>query len=56
MTLLLMKKLSDLWEKYPDLRFCQLINNLTCKSWDFYYVSDEELEKLIDDVMENGFY
>jgi hypothetical protein len=34
--------LEAVWQKYPDLRLCQLIVNATNKN-DPYYVSDPEL-------------
>ena len=43
----LLSKLEQCWNKNPDLRFGQLILNIT-KNKDFFYTSDSEFEKMID--------
>lgn len=40
----LLARLLDLWDEYPDLRFCQLVSNITNKL-DIYYVDDRTFEK-----------
>ncbi len=50
----LLMKLQELWEKYPDMRFMQLINNLqTREGNDMFYVEDDMFIELIDHF--NGF-
>ena len=45
-----------LWNKYPDLRFMQLINNLQCAYGnDMYYVEDDKFKDLIELLTEMGF-
>ena len=41
--------LSTVWEKVPDWRFCQIIENIKRYSGksDLFYVEDEEFERLI---------
>ena len=42
-------KFSLLWEEMPDMRFCQLVSNLTNKD-DIFYVEDTEFEKMLDEM------
>lgn len=42
----LIEDLHDLWKRYPDMRLCQLIVNLT-NSTDPFYVEDTALEQAI---------
>lgn len=39
----LLKRLQDLWEKFPDLRLGQMITSLASKSDNIYYMEDEEI-------------
>jgi hypothetical protein len=39
---------------YPDLRFCQLMSNLT-KNSDDYYLTDDDYLKHLQSVIKNGF-
>jgi uncharacterized protein YihD (DUF1040 family) len=45
--------IKDEWEKSPDLRFCQLVNNiiypLTDSGRDIFYIEDDEFEYLINE-------
>jgi len=43
----ILKKLQELWEKYPDLRLGQLIMNIDGTNQDFWHVEDSEWEKKI---------
>lgn len=45
----ILKRLEKVWEKYPDLRLGQLILNV-CENPLLYYIEDEELLKLIEEV------
>jgi len=42
----ILQRLEQVWEKYPDLRFGQLILNVLRN--DFYYVEDEELAQRVE--------
>lgn len=42
----LLKKIEQIWKEYPDLRFCQLIGNVT--PYDNYWVEDDDLEKRLE--------
>lgn len=42
-------KFTLLWEEIPDMRFCQLVSNLTNKD-DIFYIEDTEFEKMLDDM------
>ena len=42
----ILERLQKVWEKYPDLRFGQLVLNVLRN--DFYYVEDEELVSRIE--------
>ena len=48
----IIKLLQEYWEKYPDLRLCQLISNLhgTGKQ-DIFFTEDDELEKLLKEEL-----
>jgi uncharacterized protein YihD (DUF1040 family) len=39
----LLKRLQDLWEKFPDLRLGQMITSLASKSDNIYFMEDEEI-------------
>ena len=42
------KKLTEVWSKYPYLRFGQLISNVTGDYEDTFYVTDIEFLDLLD--------
>ena len=45
-----------LWNKYPDWRFMQLMNNLQrAYGNDMFYVEDQKLKELIELLTEMGF-
>ena len=44
-------KFALLWEEMPDMRFCQLVSNITNKD-DIFYVEDTEFEKMLDEMSE----
>jgi uncharacterized protein YihD (DUF1040 family) len=46
----ILDKLQEIWERYPDLRFGQLIMNLF-KDYELFYMEDEELMQEIEDLI-----
>lgn len=42
-------KLQLLWEEMPDMRFCQLVSNITNKN-DIFYIEDTEFEKMLGNM------
>lgn len=51
-----MLKLEELWNKYPDWRFMQLICNMQSKCGnDMFYAEDELLIEYIKELEEKGF-
>ena len=42
-----LRLIEELWRKTPDLRFCQLIDNITCEIPDIYHIEDEEFSKMV---------
>ncbi len=53
----LLRKLGRLWEKHPEMRLGQLVDNLAFKATrkGSFYVSDKDLEGGIDTVLADGF-
>ncbi len=55
-----LRKLSELWKMIPDLRFSQLYTVVVIqardkfKIEDIYYLEEDQLEKIINDIIENG--
>lgn len=50
----IMKKLHQVWARYPDLRFYQLVENIQNElDWPMFYIEDDEFEELIDKCLEN---
>jgi hypothetical protein len=55
-----LRKLSELWKIIPDLRFPQLYTVIAIqakdkfKIEDIYYLEEDQLEKIIKDIIENG--
>jgi hypothetical protein len=47
----IMDKFSRLWSNNSDLRFCQLILNIT-KYNSIFYLEDDEFEELLDKFIE----
>ena len=50
-------ELGELWEKYPDLRFGQLVTNLQAtisKNSDTFYTEDDQMLKAIRSFGEKG--
>jgi hypothetical protein len=39
--------IKELWEKYPDQRFLQLISNIKFNNKDPFFIEDEDLFKII---------
>lgn len=51
-----MLRLEELWRRYPDWRFMQLICNMQSMTRnDMYYMEDDRLVELIDVLEERGF-
>lgn len=51
-----MIRLEELWRKYPDLRFMQLICNMQASvNNDMYYYEDDRFKAIIDLFTEVGF-
>lgn len=50
----ILKLLEKGWEKVPDWRFCQLIENFKryCGVSDLFYMEDDELEKKLIDFFD----
>jgi uncharacterized protein YihD (DUF1040 family) len=46
----ILKELSKVWQKYPDLRFGQLLMNCYINGTDLYYIEDEQLIKKLNEV------
>lgn len=49
----ILKKLEQLWIKYPDLRLAQLLVNMNDGYDNIFYLEDNILEKLIDEYPNN---
>lgn len=49
------EKLNEIWHKYPDLRFWQL---LLVIPWDYagdaFYLEDVKVEKVLDKILKEG--
>jgi len=51
-----MIRLEELWRRYPDWRFMQLVCNMQSVTHnDMYYMEDDRLVELIDVLEERGF-
>jgi len=51
----IIKKLNVIWQKHPDLRFCQLISNVTVPTYgnnDIFYLEDDVFESALDNYLE----
>lgn len=58
----ILAKLEELWKKYPDLRFGQLVGNILRESEDYsnffsylFYIEDSDFEKRIDEIVQKGW-
>ncbi len=52
----ILAKLQKLWEKHPDLRLGQLVENLAPKGQaDAYFVEDDILVQRINAILERGW-
>jgi hypothetical protein len=52
---LILNKFERIWKLYPDLRFCQIVSNITIGTSynnDIFYIPDDEFEKLLDTELE----
>ena len=48
----ILMKFQDLWEKYPDQRFGQIISNyLANDNEDIFYVEDDEISQRLTDKL-----
>ena len=49
--------LNEIWHKYPDMRFWQLLLNIAWsdKRFDIWYLEDDEAEAALDKVNKEGF-
>lgn len=49
--------LNELWHKYPDMRFWQLLLNIAWsdKRIDLWYLEDDAAEAALDKVNKEGF-
>lgn len=53
----IIKKLNQLWKKYPDMRFTQLcINTGIAIDGAIWYAEDDIIEQQIDKILEGGFH
>lgn len=44
----LLQAIKEVWERHPDLRFCQLVQNITGMNDSFYLEDEEFSRKLIE--------
>ena len=49
----IIKLITEIWKENSDMRFLQLIHNLTynLKNETNFYIEDEEFEKILDDAV-----
>ena len=48
----ILMKFQDLWEKYPDQRFGQIISNyLANDNEDIFYIEDDEISQRLTDKL-----
>ena len=50
----ILEKLEIIWNKNPDFRFGQLVDNLINTRADIFYVEDTLFEKRIDEFLKTG--
>ena len=47
-----------LWASYPDMRFCQLVSNITAyisDNPDIFYLEDDKFEDKLKEILQNGW-
>ena len=49
----ILKLISKIWHKNPDLRLLQLLLNVCLSDTDFYYTEDNSLEQWLHDHYDN---
>ena len=49
----ILKLISEIWHKNPDLRLLQLLLNVCLSNMDFYYTEDNLLEQWLHDHYDN---
>ena len=49
----ILKLISKIWHKNPDMRLLQLLINVCLANTDFYYVEDRILEQWLHDHYDN---
>ena len=48
----ILMKFQDIWEKYPDQRFGQIISNYLAKdNEDIFYIEDDEISQRLTDKL-----
>jgi uncharacterized protein YihD (DUF1040 family) len=47
----ILDKLKRVWEKQPDTRLGQLLSILPENQRDIFYLEDDELEKMLDELL-----
>lgn len=47
-------KLNELWHKYPDLRFWQLLSCIPFPSGDLFYLEDDRTLEAIKEIIRKG--
>jgi len=45
----MLKLISEIWHKHPDMRLLQLLLNVCLSDTDFYYTEDSSLEQWLHD-------
>lgn len=50
-----LNEIKNIWSSYPDLRLCQLLENVKPNNFhDMYYIEDEQLIKLLHNRYKKG--
>lgn len=49
----ILKLISEIWHKYPDMRLLQLLLNVCLSDTDFYFIEDNLLEQWLHDHYDN---
>jgi len=49
---LILQRIEQVWERYPDLRLGQLLLNIESEEG-LFYIEDEELARRIEDFFDN---
>jgi len=53
---IILEKLNDLWQKYPDLRFGQLCIIMYTSEDKIFFTEDEKLEERVDELIKDYVY